>query len=150
MGSLHETKEYPGVEQLFREEPSSFEFLQPLKIGEKLVEFKERKRAVAQEGDVCILGVDIGSTTTKAVLMRKSDDAILASCYLRTSGDPIVAAKACYMEIAKQLNGTKVTIIGLGTTGSGRYIVGLHALTDSILNQIFHHCKCLFDRLYYL
>ena len=76
------------------------------------MEFKERKRAVAQEGDVCILGVDIGSTTTKAVLMRKSDDAILASCYLRTSGDPIVAAKACYMEIAKQLNGTKVNRFG--------------------------------------
>ena len=37
------------------------------------------------------------------------------------------------------LNGTKVKIVGLGTTGSGRHIVGLHALTESIYNEIICH-----------
>ncbi len=137
--SENETQAFPGYDNLFKEEPTSFEFLKPLNTAESLVEFKEKKRDVAVDGDICILGVDIGSTTTKAVLLRKSDDAILASCYLRTSGDPIGAAKNCYIEIEKQLNGKKVTIIGLGTTGSGRHIVGLHALTDSIFNEIICH-----------
>lgn len=137
--SENEVKTFPGYDNLFKEEPTSFEFLKPLNAGEPLVEFKDKKRADAVDGDVCILGVDIGSTTTKAVLMRKSDDAILASCYLRTAGDPIGAAKNCYIEIEKQLKGKKVVIIGLGTTGSGRHIVGLHALTDSIFNEIICH-----------
>ena len=45
-------------------------------------------------GDVCILGLDVGSTTTKAVLLRTSDNAMLASVYLRTNGDPVGASSA--------------------------------------------------------
>ncbi|MCG8568844.1 MAG: acyl-CoA dehydratase activase [Spirochaetes bacterium] len=135
----HETQAFPGFDQLFKDEESSFDFLKPLKDTEHLVEFKNIPTAKAEEGDVCILGVDIGSTTTKAVLMRKKDDAILASIYLRTEGDPIGAAQKCYKSIVDQLGKTKVKIIGLGTTGSGRQIVGLHAMTDSIYNEIICH-----------
>jgi predicted CoA-substrate-specific enzyme activase len=124
---------------LFKEGRSSFDFLKPLKEAENMVDFKSVKFAKAKEGDVCILGVDIGSTTTKAVLMRKKDDAILATRYLRTSGDPIGAAKRCYESVLEQLGATKVKIIGLGTTGSGRAITGLHAMTDSIYNEIICH-----------
>ena len=35
--------------------------------------------------------------------------------------------------------GKEVKIIGLGTTGSGRNIVGIHALTESIYNEIICH-----------
>lgn len=135
----NETSAFPGFDNLFKDEAVSFQFLKPIKDAEHLVEFKDIGKDDANNGDECILGVDIGSTTTKAVLLRKSDDAILASVYLRTQGDPIGAARNCYREIHKQLNGADVKIVGLGTTGSGRYITGLHALTESIYNEIICH-----------
>lgn len=135
----NETVKIPPMEDLFIEGHTSFDFLQSLNKAEHLVEFKDVKKSKAAEGEECILGVDIGSTTTKAVLMRKKDDAILASCYLRTQGDPVGAAKNCYKAILEQLGSTKVNIVGLGTTGSGRYITGIHAMTDSIYNEIICH-----------
>jgi len=135
----NETSVFPGFDNLFKKEKSSFSYLNPLSKFENLVEFKNISFSDAKEGDVCLLGVDIGSTTTKAVLLRKSDDAILAHIYLRTEGDPIRAVKNCYKSILSQLDGKKVKIIGLGTTGSGRQIAGLHALTESIYNEIICH-----------
>ena len=46
-------------------------------------------------GDRCVLGIDVGSTTTKAVLMRTADRAVVSSIYLRTAGDPVGASRAC-------------------------------------------------------
>jgi len=67
---------------------------------------------IANDGDKCILGLDVGSTTTKAVLMRQSDDAILGKVYLYTHGNPVKAAKECYSELLKQIP-QKINIIGL-------------------------------------
>ncbi|MBD3163768.1 hypothetical protein GF323_01065 [Candidatus Woesearchaeota archaeon] len=122
-----------------KEGKNSFSTLPSLREAEKLVEFKEHKRGKAKKGDVCILGLDVGSTTTKAVLLRKEDDSVLASVYLRTNGNPVKASRECYAELYKQLNGTQVNIIGLGVTGSGRKIAGLHAMTDGIINEIIAH-----------
>lgn len=135
----NETVRFPGFDKLIVEGKSSFDFLNPLSNSEHLVEFKSINKAKAKDGDICIVGVDIGSTTTKAVLLRKEDDAILGSIYLRTEGDPIGATKKCYKALLEQLGNTKVKIVGLGTTGSGRHISGLHALTDSIYNEIICH-----------
>lgn len=135
----HETISMPTLNSLIKKGKSSFDFLQPLTKYEHLVSFKTVKKDIIRDGDVCILGIDIGSTTTKAVLMRKEDNAILGSIYLRTGGNPIKAAKDCYKEILKQIGNKKITIIGLGTTGSGRQITGLHAMTDSIYNEIICH-----------
>ncbi|MDG5816109.1 acyl-CoA dehydratase activase [Chitinispirillales bacterium ANBcel5] len=104
-----------------------------------LVEFKQIIKDKANPADLCILGLDVGSTTTKAVLMRKEDKAVVASVYLRTNGDPIQASRNCYAAIKEQLKGTEVKISGLGVTGSGRQIAALHALSDSVINEIIAH-----------
>ena len=122
-----------------RQEVSSFSTLPPLKDFKDWVEFKEDQPGVAQWGDECILGLDVGSTTTKAVLVRTEDDAVLASIYLRTNGNPVRASRECYKSIHEQLHGTEVRITGLGVCGSGRKIAGLHALTDGIINEIIAH-----------
>jgi len=124
-----------------KEEITSFPTHEPLKKYLHMVEFKEMPFQQARDGDVCVLGIDVGSTTTKAVLMRYDDEAILAGVYLRTLGDPIRAARQCYSSILEQLNGTKVKIIGLGVTGSGRKIVGLYSQTDAVYNEIMAHAK---------
>jgi activator of 2-hydroxyglutaryl-CoA dehydratase len=69
--------------------------------------------------------------------MRKSDDAMLASVYLRTNGDPVGASCKCYHAILAQaqqhVDPSQIFITGLGVTGSGRQIAGLHALTDGVI-----------------
>jgi predicted CoA-substrate-specific enzyme activase len=128
-------------EDLFREGHSSFSFLAPLSESAHLVTFNSLNYARAKEGDVCLIGLDVGSTTTKAVLLRTEDNAFLASVYLRTNGNPVEASRQCYQGILEQLGGTGVRIMGIGVTGSGRQIAGLYSLTDGIINEIIAHAS---------
>lgn len=127
---------------------SSFVFHPPLKEFKHLVEFNRFERGLAKDGDECIIGLDVGSTTTKGVVIRMSDSSIVASEYLYTFGDPISASKNVYRSLYKQLKGKKIKIVGLGTTGSGRQIAGLHALTKGVYNEIIAHSKAalFFDK----
>jgi len=137
----HETSPYPGTGGLFRSQESSFDVLPPLSDFADHVEFKPSRRGEARAGDTLILGLDVGSTTTKAVLLRAGDDAVVASVYLRTDGDPVGASRACYRALCGQLGplAAGVRIEGLGVTGSGRQIAGLHAMTEGIVNEIAAH-----------
>ncbi len=137
----NETVPFPETEHLFNCEQDSFFYLPPLKDFENLVDFKTMEKGEARKGDRCILGLDVGSTTTKAIILRVSDNKILSSVYLRTNGDPVRASMECYEDLYNQL-GTledKIKIAGLGVTGSGRQIAGLHAMTDCIINEIIAH-----------
>jgi predicted CoA-substrate-specific enzyme activase len=138
-GLKHQTKAFPGIKKVYQEGVSSFEFLKKLGDFEKKVSFKTVEHGTPENGDVCILGVDVGSTTTKAVLLNKANNRIMASVYLRTNGNPVEAARNCYRSINEQIAGKDVKIISLGVTGSGRQIVGLHAFTDCIINEIICH-----------
>ncbi|MBI9093029.1 MAG: activase [Desulfobacterium sp.] len=128
---------------LSREKPSSFETLPRLSTYKGKVRFETLPLGVLEMGGACILGLDVGSTTTKAVLMEKSTRSILCSTYLRTDGDPVGASQRCYRAIlGKIVKGNpkeKISIIGVGVCGSGRYIAGLHAGTDGIINEITAH-----------
>jgi predicted CoA-substrate-specific enzyme activase len=139
----HETAPFPGMANLFVEGVVAFDRLAPLQDFSAQVEFKTIARDGIRSGDVCILGLDVGSTTTKAVLLRRSDHALLASDYLRTSGDPVGASRRCYRsileQVRRQVDPRRMHIIGLGVTGSGRQIAGLHALTDGVINEIIAH-----------
>lgn len=128
-----------SIEGLFAGCANSFGSHPPLKSALGLVEFKETNRGTASEGDKCILGLDVGSTTTKAVILRQSDNSILSSVYLRTNGDPVRAARNCYRSMKTQLGGVEIDIVALGVTGSGRQIAALHALTDNVINEIIAH-----------
>ncbi len=136
-----ETLPLPPVKDIFKDKVSSFSFLPPLESFREMVDFKTVPRGLPREGDRCILGLDVGSTTTKAVLLRISDDRILKSVYLRTGGDPVGASRACYGSLLEKLGplADDIRIIGLGVTGSGRQIAGLHALTGGIINEIIAH-----------
>jgi predicted CoA-substrate-specific enzyme activase len=139
----NETAPYPGRSELFLAEVASFDSLPPLNDYKAEVAFKTIETGIVQAKDVCVLGLDVGSTTTKAVLLRKEDNAILASVYLRTNGDPVGASRQCYRSILEQvqdrIDPVELSIIGLGVTGSGRQIAGLHALSDGVINEIIAH-----------
>lgn len=89
-----------------------------------------------------ILGVDVGSTSTKAALCLENGT-VLADIYRRTLGDPVGAAKRLFSamnEIERRLNLT-FDVIAVGTTGSGRRIVGTIAGADIIVNEISAHVR---------
>ena len=139
----HETTPFPGTARLFHTQSASFECLPPLSNFHQQVEFRDLPMGRIHSGDICLLGLDVGSTTTKAVLIRKSDQAILASVYLRTNGDPVEASRQCYSAVLRQISShvapREIVIEGLGICGSGRQISGLHALTDAVINEIIAH-----------
>jgi predicted CoA-substrate-specific enzyme activase len=139
----HETIPFRGFADLFVKKETSFDSLPPLSDFTGQVEFKTVERDAVRPGDVCVLGLDVGSTTTKAVLVRQADHAILASEYLRTDADPVGASRRCYRSIYEQVcqrvDPKAISIIGLGVCGSGRKIAGLHALTEGVVNEIIAH-----------
>lgn len=88
------------------------------------------------------LGIDIGSTSTKCVLM-KEDFEIVLDFYTKTSGEPIKATKKIFEAILKikEKFDLKINVLGAGTTGSGRKLVGKFIGADIIVNEITAHAK---------
>jgi predicted CoA-substrate-specific enzyme activase len=80
------------------------------------------------------LGVDIGSISTNLAVIDE-DCRLLAKRYLMTAGRPIEAVKQGLEEIGDEL-GDRVEIIGVGTTGSGRYMIADYIGADIVKNEI--------------
>lgn len=134
----NETLPLKDPQSLIRSGGTGFTFHTPLREHESKVEFHDGSRSNYKPGDEILIGLDVGSTTTKGVVIRRADSAILASSYLRTDGDPVGASRRVYKELAKHFpDGVKAS--GLGVTGSGRGIAGLHAGTSAVINEIIAH-----------
>ena len=84
-----------------------------------------------------VLGVDAGSTTTKAVLIDPGTRAVVASHYARTRGDPVAATRECLRALAAQVGNRPVGPIG--TTGSARELIGAFLGTQDVTNEISAH-----------
>ena len=83
------------------------------------------------------LGIDIGSISTKGVVIDK-DNNIVASTYLWTRGNPLKAVKEVLVDIKKQLP-KNYKVVGVGTTGSARKLVGTILGANIINNEITAH-----------
>jgi predicted CoA-substrate-specific enzyme activase len=83
------------------------------------------------------LGIDVGSVSTNLVALDR-DSRVVASEYLRTGGHPIRALQEGLKLIEKQLP-SGVEVIGIGTTGSARYLAGVVVGADAIKNEITAH-----------
>ena len=88
------------------------------------------------------LGLDIGSTSTKAIVMDSHRE-ILAGFYTRTSGRPIQAVQVIFesMDSLFTEQGVRVTFAGAGTTGSGRKFIGKIIGADTALDEITAHAR---------
>lgn len=80
------------------------------------------------------LGVDVGSISTNLVLVDEEKN-VLAKRYLMTEGRPLEAVKKGLAEIGDEM-GDKIEIIGVGTTGSGRYLTADFVGADIVRNEI--------------
>ncbi len=88
-----------------------------------------------EEQCVGYLGVDVGSTSTKAVIMDESGTRLLAKNYLMTAGRPVEAVRQVFRNLLRE-GADRVKIAGVGVTGSGRYLVGGFIGADLIKNEI--------------
>lgn len=82
------------------------------------------------------LGVDIGSISTKGVIIDENNE-IVADDYLWTEGNPIEAVKKLVNSLYKQVG--DINIVGVGTTGSARYLIGKILGATVIKNEITAH-----------
>ena len=97
-----------------------------LKPGESLEEFKEKyqvkpfkpKEFKRGEKVKAFLGIDGGSTSTKAVLIDENGE-LLATAYTLSKGNPLEDAKEVVKSLKEQVekNGAQLLILSVGTTG---------------------------------
>jgi predicted CoA-substrate-specific enzyme activase len=93
-----------------------------------------------------ILGLDIGSTGSKAVALDPATTAPVWEGYRQTLGDPVGAAQALLRQFAEGPAG-RCPVAAFGVTGSGREIVGSLLTTCYgkegvfILNEIAAHAE---------
>ncbi|NVM24665.1 MAG: 2-hydroxyglutaryl-CoA dehydratase [Desulfobacterales bacterium] len=83
------------------------------------------------------LGIDVGSISTNLALIDEAGE-LLYKKYLLTHGQPMRIMQNGLRELAREMDGA-VTVTGLGTTGSGRYLAGILAGADVIKNEITAH-----------
>ncbi|OGK08804.1 MAG: 2-hydroxyglutaryl-CoA dehydratase [Candidatus Riflebacteria bacterium RBG_13_59_9] len=86
----------------------------------------------------CYLGADIGSISTKAVVVNDAAE-IIAASYQWTEGDPIRAVKRVAAEIEGQTRGNGIDIVACGATGSARHLSGLMLNATLVKNEITAH-----------
>jgi len=133
----------PSTESLLKPNVVRFDTLPDLKKWRDKVRFFEKGEGKVVAGRKYVLGVDGGSTTTKACLVDAETDEIVASHYGRTHGDPVKALKECLAVIRDKIiadTGDAKVDIGLtATTGSSREILGVFLETPGVYNEIIAH-----------
>ena len=133
----------PEPDALFDESKVTFERYGSLEDHAHLVTSVQPERDTARPGGEYVLGIDGGSTTTKAVLVDVETRRIVASHYGRTHGDPVDALRTVLAEIRDQVReavGEAPIRINLAaTTGSSREVLGVFCETAGIYNEIIAH-----------
>lgn len=86
----------------------------------------------------CYLGIDIGSISTKGVIIDENNN-IIANDYLYTEGSPINAVKRLVSSLKKQMDLNNYEVVSVGTTGSARKLIGTILDASVIKNEITAH-----------
>lgn len=86
----------------------------------------------------CYLGIDVGSISTKGVIID-NDDKIIASEYLYTKGNSVAAVKKLISILGKKIKKDEYQVVSVGTTGSARKLIGTILGASVIKNEIIAH-----------
>ena len=85
----------------------------------------------------CYLGIDIGSISTKGVIIDDNNK-IITSSYIWTEGNPVNSVKKL-INILKNNLDKRYIVKGVGTTGSARKLIGLLLDANVVKNEIMAH-----------
>jgi putative methanogenesis marker protein 15 len=133
---IHENSKLPVVSYSFTERTTSGTLLTRM---EALTTIARRRALLARETQVGLtLGLDSGSSTTKAVVMK--DNKIIGTGWLPTT-DVLESANAV-IQLALDMAGVKrEEIQAVGTTGYGRFLVGEKIHADLIQEELTVNSK---------
>ncbi len=88
------------------------------------------------------MGIDIGSVSIKILLLDEQEN-IIERLWLRNQGSPIESSKKGLAQLKRQLEEhgilNKIRIIGVGTTGSARYLIKSVIGGDIAKTEIIAH-----------
>ncbi|MBN1578265.1 MAG: hypothetical protein JW913_17020 [Chitinispirillaceae bacterium] len=93
----------------------------------------------------CYLGIDIGSTSTKATLMNRGRS-VIAGLYTRTGGQPIAALQKITktIEDLEKRFDVQFPILAAGTTGSGRKFIQKVSRAEYVVDEITAHARAAY------
>ncbi len=117
--------------------PPVFDALPPLGLYKDQVQVMAAPPLQEPPDGPLVLGVDAGSTTTKAVLLDPATRAIVTSHYARTHDDPVAAVRECLKMLIDQVGNRPVGLVS--TTGSARELIGAWMGTEQVYNEISAH-----------
>ena len=107
-----------AAQELVRPIRSRIGRLEPASRGPgSVLRLRDDTAAPADSGAPAVLGIDLGSTGSKAALLDAASGAVLAGVYRRTEGNPVEAAQALVAQIAEMMPNP---VVAVGLTGSGR------------------------------
>ena len=92
---------------------------------------------LGREPAVVYMGIDVGSVSTNVVLVD-DDGNVVKEIYTQTKGRPIEVVSEALLDIHNELGG-RVRIAGVGTTGSGRELIGELVGADTVNDEITCH-----------
>lgn len=121
--------------------PQEYPYTRPLSL-EKAVLLRDRVvpfQFCSEEPVSAFLGLDIGSVSTNLALITPEGD-LIHGIYEMTRGKPIEVVKTCLRQMQEAIGG-RVRILGVGTTGSGRELVGALVGADVIKDEITAHTR---------
>lgn len=133
--------EYPDFEKDY-----SYEFRSEFFPNMKIVEVDAYTYDEGGGSGPYYLGIDIGSTSTKAVLLDNHKE-VTAGFYTRTAGQPLQAIQTLMEAITDYAKRRKIgiEIAAAGTTGSGRKFTGKIIGADLILDEISAHARAAYE-----
>ncbi len=133
---IHENSSLPVVSYSFTERTTSGTLLTRM---EALTTIARRRALLAREVQEGVtLGIDSGSSTTKAVVMK--DNTIIGTGWLPTT--KVVQSAEAAVQSALDEAGMKLDDMdAVGTTGYGRFLVGKHFKADLIQEELTVNSK---------
>ncbi|HOY08535.1 MAG TPA: acyl-CoA dehydratase activase [Candidatus Omnitrophota bacterium] len=97
-------------------------------------------RALPGETLNAFLGIDVGSTSTKCILLDENKT-VLYGLYTTTAGDPVAAVAKLFKELSRIFVSKTLNIRGAAVTGSGRQIIKEITGADLAVNEITAHAR---------
>ncbi|MEE9384605.1 MAG: BadF/BadG/BcrA/BcrD ATPase family protein [Nannocystaceae bacterium] len=90
----------------------------------------------------CVIGIDGGSTSSKAVLLNEKGE-VIAKVYELSKGNPIEDTIDLFRELRHQVEdaGAKLEILGVGTTGYAKDILNDVLRGDAPIVETVAHCE---------
>jgi predicted CoA-substrate-specific enzyme activase len=135
-------RSFKRIHQLRQHEASrkNFACSDPLSMQDVLLLRDRAKPVELPAPGECVetyLGIDIGSVSTNLVVIDANGN-LLKEIYLRTQGRPIEVVDRGLKEIEAEL-AASLDIRGVGTTGSGRELIGELVGADTVNDEITAH-----------